>query len=197
MRRQYRFLIVGLVLVAALFIGGKVFGQGLQCNSRENMVNVLQEKYGERVRFEGQRLLPMTGGETLEIAVELWDNPATGTWTVTGYSDGGAMCMLGSGGNSEFSPRDAVERSQIVRLPVGRDCVARRVAYAALDALGAALFWRGLDGAASMIEAFRAPDGAWRMLVYTAAQPGMACDAGFGTDGAMQRGLLIPSGAAL
>lgn len=63
-----------------------------QCFPRPDVVDTLNNKYGEAVAAEGM--------DDRGLAAELWVNAETGTWTFTLTTPNGYTCLEGSG--SEF-----------------------------------------------------------------------------------------------
>jgi hypothetical protein len=81
--------LISIVLTFAFLFSlpGVLLAQGI-CGPRESITSQLAEKYGEVLQ---------SNGLNVERVMEVWANPATGTWTMTLTSTEGVMCIYGAG----------------------------------------------------------------------------------------------------
>ena len=84
------------ILAAALLVAGAVvafsgpaWGDQTVCDLRHKVVERLANKYGEAVSASGV--------SSAGALVEVFENPKTGTWTITVTAPGGPACLVGDG----------------------------------------------------------------------------------------------------
>ena len=97
------------MLALSLGFGGVILATQIaqsatQCDSRERMVALLAERYGETRRAIG------LAGET--AMMELFASDDTGTWTMTLMLADGRMCLMASGTNYEALVEDLPARGE-------------------------------------------------------------------------------------
>jgi len=74
---------------AALAFSGPARGEQTVCDLRHKVVEHLASKYGEAVSAWGV--------SSAGALVEVFENPETGTWTITVTAPGGTACLVGAG----------------------------------------------------------------------------------------------------
>lgn len=93
MRRFWFLLFVGLGMLA----GATAHAQSGNCGPSLGLYDYLEEKFGEH-RVTMGTTAKRIGPWTLEVAVEIWANFETGTWTQIETAQG-ISCMVGGGQN--------------------------------------------------------------------------------------------------
>jgi hypothetical protein len=78
---------------AGLLLAAHAAHAAPQCAPREQVLPVLQQKYGETRHGIG-----LAG--TSQV-MEIFSNPETGTWTITATMPDGVMCLVASGDHFE------------------------------------------------------------------------------------------------
>ncbi len=78
---------------AGLILATQAAHSAPQCAPRDQVLPVLQQKYGESRRGIG-----LVG--TAQV-MEIFTNPETGTWTITASLPDGVMCLVASGKHFE------------------------------------------------------------------------------------------------
>ena len=78
-----------LTLGAALSSAVPARGEQTVCDLRHKVVEHLASKYGEAVSAWGV--------SSAGALVEVFENPETGTWTITVTAPGGPACLVGAG----------------------------------------------------------------------------------------------------
>ena len=78
-----------LASVVAMAVPMQAAAQGEYCAARAVIVDALVLKYGEAMIMVGQQ-----GPNTI---IELFGNPATGSWTVITTNRAGVSCLMGAG----------------------------------------------------------------------------------------------------
>jgi hypothetical protein len=64
-----------------------------QCGDRDDVAEILRDRYGERVMGAG---IDLSG-----TLMTIWANTATGSWTITATNTTGITCMVGAGNDYE------------------------------------------------------------------------------------------------
>lgn len=82
----------GASALALFLFSGVAEAQG-RCGPRESITSVLEQKFSESRRF--------IASNSREV-VEIWANPDTGTWTVTGTNTRGITCIFSAGQSHQF-----------------------------------------------------------------------------------------------
>jgi hypothetical protein len=82
-------LLILAAFAALSFSGAAVAGEQTACDLRYKVVEHLARKYGEAVSASGI--------SSVGALVEVFENPKTGTWTITVTAPGGPACLVGSG----------------------------------------------------------------------------------------------------
>jgi hypothetical protein len=85
-------LIFALMSVASVASVAQV--QGAQCAPWSNLSAYLTDTYGEAVTFQGQA--------SATAVMQVWVNPATGTWTVIYMGADQSSCIAASGQGGEI-----------------------------------------------------------------------------------------------
>lgn len=85
MKRLVVLAVLGLILTPA------AHGQSAerQCGPRDDVIELLADRYGEARQAMGLA--------ANNAVVELFANPDTGTWTITGTLASGVTCLIASG----------------------------------------------------------------------------------------------------
>lgn len=95
-RSLRRGMLAGAVIFGALGFWAGAALAATQCDTRERVVALLADKYGETLRLVG-----LAGGNSV---MGLWASDATGTWTITLTLATGEMCLMASGAGFETVP---------------------------------------------------------------------------------------------
>jgi hypothetical protein len=85
-----------LSLLSILLFSAPVYAQSM-CAERDKALDVLAEKFGERVVWRGITTATST---TPSVMLELLSNPETGTWTLITVTPEKLACLKGSGAGS-------------------------------------------------------------------------------------------------
>ncbi len=102
MDTQKMLLALAIAITGTLLALTPAHAAAAQCTSRANMVQQLNERYGESSQSIG--LTP--SGETLE----LFADPETGTWTILLSFADGTSCMMAAGTDYQYLNNPAGSR---------------------------------------------------------------------------------------
>ncbi len=89
----------GLLLTAIIAITTTTATAQPRCLLETVAIYNLSEKYRETVQETITR--PHSEYPDIDIVIEMWANEETGTWTLTGRSVDGFMCIFGAGADYE------------------------------------------------------------------------------------------------
>ena len=89
-----------LALAAALMLTASPALAAMACGPRADLVKKLKAKYGEH-----QTALGISG----PLAVEVWTNPKTGTWTMLRTMANGVSCLMATGEHWQAVPVEGEE----------------------------------------------------------------------------------------